>query len=1706
MNSECSHATWSCTSAIVLDHSLNRYEFVGKYFVHKELTVICDLKCIVSPPITLSMSLKPTGVQWKVRINTMKSVLLKHSLLVCVLWLLTCCTGAASEDYRRTMWVSTTGEDSPQCIHDTPTSDPVPRPRHFTESCGSLNYALTHIGNNTMIAIGCGIHVLEPVDSLLEGTPLMNVTYIAVVGVCGNYWPTILCTDKANFGFYNSQEARLGYLVFRNCGEQLQHSDSLSDSSTLYFQDCKTVTIQYVLIIINGPYGRGISFKYNTSITHGDVSVEYVMVYHFGIHGSGIHFEVFTGIHNAKDVLNFLASEKYWLRGVYSYNINVHPNYILNTSFTGINITVMGDGGGGEITLFNVSVYSNLYRTSRGNGISVALLDAVHHYKVTLERAFVIQDDQDICSSSNRTVSGMTFDEHIRSNFSKGAANNSDTYNSIKIELRGNSTRNHIRIEDVYVNTSRVAPGSSLCIEITDHSEENVALIQTVGLRGENSSEVYSRGLQLIITGWARRNEIQVNDLVSQDHRALWGAGGHFEFSGHAMRNSMKIRDTYFDANHALRGGGFAVVCMDFATQNTFKVEDIEIYDNIAELGGGICLILQDSSCNNNIEFTQMKLYNNTAHHGGGMLIHITDASEANMVVILNSEFVHNQLLPSENLDMMGGGVHVEFSTVSATFQTDNIVTFTESKFLFNTAGHGVGGGISVLYKHSLYQGNPGDRVTLNSLKLLHNMAASGSACAFQSLPTHGKRLFRGVRMTNISALLHTSEYETFKKQWNQFVGKKVSYSTTDSPRGLFLIQLFSQVGKPSFQVETNTNMIFAKSVQITVYNKIRIHCGVSSQGIYALHSEILFQTNASAWIVYCVATHGGAIALHGESYIRVGNNVTLKFILNHAFQRGGAIYASSAPGVVPVSSCFLQYDQEWEESQNRSAFTFAGNTATAKQLSQSLYVSDMRNCICHYPSKEVFTILTPSSDLLSTNVFAHFKFMFIHLDNAYEQCKSLTCNIMSGPKYVDIANFVFNLNNTITIYFIPGKQKRLPYTHAYDEFGSNISSVFTVLINKMNNSLPVVLNSFSKYTADFTVILHGIPQQHGMAKHFLNYTSNTSAVVRPPQLVLQSVDNTDLLLVMNIELQCCPPGYIFRYGSGGMGTCLCGLHIVVGIAKCDKSHSVLKRDHWAGYLSSNDQHSCDGQKLFTGLCPPGYCQIQPIKLPENNLQHKLQNVVCSGSNRKGLLCGDCLKSKGIAVNFNGIRPVCVSCDEGLSKVGILVWILSEWVPMLTFMFVLMLFNMDLVSGRLNSFLLFAQFLAFSAIRGDVELGPVHNAFVRIYRFLYGMWNLDFFGVLLPPYCLTPHAHLTLLQTILLHYCIGLLPLTVAITLIVLERSAEKWICCHRVDQCLRRMRRWKAKYSDGMSYDRALPAFVILGFTRFLVSSSYILVNQTITGEDGERKVVVWWQGSVPYGSIQHIAYLIPAIVILLVFVLLPSFVLLTLPIGPQLFGRLIIAVPPLRKLQRMQTFCSSVYTDRLIFQFVNVFQGCYKERFRSFSSLYLFHRIVHLLVTVFISRAEDAIRIQIFLTVALLLLIATLQPYNSRKLNALDAAILGNMALILILSLHITDLNTPIGTRQFYASLQMILIYLPLLYPGILLRKKVYLKCRQLRCCQKQEEQSEDNAEPLLEAPAERLGNLVLITELRAGMPALEDDDTMTETETDTYNFNYS
>ena len=218
-------------------------------------------------------------------------------ILVCALWLLACCTAAASKNYR-IMWVSTTGEDSSQCMHNAVESDPVPHPRHLNDSCRSLNYALANIENDTLVIITCGIHKLEPVGSPSNPSPLSNIASIRIRGIrnCANGWPQIQCTDGANLVLYNVKTVVVARLAFQDCGEQHQYSDSFFISSTLHFQDSTSVRIQRVDIYVTGPYGTGISFiRHNNTATQANIVLEAVYVEHYGSHGSGIHFDVLTG-------------------------------------------------------------------------------------------------------------------------------------------------------------------------------------------------------------------------------------------------------------------------------------------------------------------------------------------------------------------------------------------------------------------------------------------------------------------------------------------------------------------------------------------------------------------------------------------------------------------------------------------------------------------------------------------------------------------------------------------------------------------------------------------------------------------------------------------------------------------------------------------------------------------------------------------------------------------------------------------------------------------------------------------------------------------------------------------------------------------------------------------------------------------------------------------------------------------------------------------------------------------------------------------------------------------------------------------------------------------------------------------------------------------------------------------------------------------
>ena len=820
-----------------------------------------------------------------------------------------------------------------------------------------------------------------------------------------------------------------------------------------------------------------------------------------------------------------------------------------------------------------------------------------------------------------------------------------------------------------------------------------------------------------------------------------------------------------------------------------------------------------------------------------------------------------------------------------------------------------------------------------------------------------------------------------------------------------------------------------------------------------------------------------------GESYIHVSDFAHLEFVNNHAFNRGGAIYANFVhrQANFMMTSCFLQFDSFTSKRLN---ITFLNNFA--RMEGHSIYVTDIQTC---QKSEELLDLEEYSSTNNTINHIFEFSppFCFIPA-GCTSTCEQVTntshCSthgqVASVPSQMEGSSSMLHQTRT----FIPGKETSPLFETVKDDIGNVVSAVFTVQIIPKDSA--IIVNPFSKFTSDFRVILHGTP---------LNQTSipltNSSRLHEVATLILQSVDNSNLLTLVDIEMHCCPPGYIFT-DVDSLGTCICAASGVQGLLECkqDTFQAVLEKDHWAGYLKSDStmQHSCNGMKLFTAPCPPGYCSPSVQILPQNQSKELLQDLLCAPNNRKGVLCGECMEGHSMPANLNGLNPVCTKCDGALSRAGIFVWIVSEWIPMLVLLAIMLVFNVDLISGRLNSFLLFAQLLSISNIRGEVDIGIWgYTWFVKINRFLYGIWNLEFFGILLPPYCFTPNASISTLQMLLLNYSIGLFPLTVTIVLVVLDRSAEKWICCHPVDRCLRRLRKWKTKVSKEMSYDRALADFVILGFTRFMVTSAFILVKQNITAYDGATESRVWWQGSTHYGSADHIGSLIPAIIIVLIFVLLPSFLLIALPLFPQIVGRLIFysKIKCVKKFQFIPTFCSNVYTDRWVYHFVNVLQGCYKDRFRCFASFFLFYRIIQLSAVIFTPRAEDALFIQLLAAIIFLLLIAACQPYKKKTLNTVDVLITADYALILLLAMHKSKESTPLPYKQACSVIQLVLSYLPLLYLAGLVIHKVWVKYPPSQCRKRNDLDNSFNESLLVEDPREGLGGLVNITELRAGLP---------------------
>lgn len=208
-----------------------------------------------------------------------------------------------------------------------------------------------------------------------------------------------------------------------------------------------------------------------------------------------------------------------------------------------------------------------------------------------------------------------------------------------------------------------------------------------------------------------------------------------------------------------------------------------------------------------------------------------------------------------------------------------------------------------------------------------------------------------------------------------------------------------------------------------------------------------------------------------------------------------------------------------------------------------------------------------------------------------------------------------------------------------------------------------------------------------------------------------------------------CPPGY---HLSNGACQCSAGTsQELYGVTKCSKCMARLNPRFWAGYMTLEGKYL-----LMTSYCPKHYCSNTILRLP-NSSHTSLDNLVCS-HHRTGAVCGNC--HNGYYVYINCPSYNCGPCNNTLSDHGYLYILASKYVPLTLMMSYIIFFDISLVDGPLNSFILSSQLISLQrsgkiSIRLPAESTNVAKPVMKAAMFLYDIWNLVFIESLMPQYC-----------------------------------------------------------------------------------------------------------------------------------------------------------------------------------------------------------------------------------------------------------------------------------------------------------------------------------------------------------------------------------
>ena len=379
-----------------------------------------------------------------------------------------------------------------------------------------------------------------------------------------------------------------------------------------------------------------------------------------------------------------------------------------------------------------------------------------------------------------------------------------------------------------------------------------------------------------------------------------------------------------------------------------------------------------------------------------------------------------------------------------------------------------------------------------------------------------------------------------------------------------------------------------------------------------------------------------------------------------------------------------------------------------------------------------------------------------------------------------------------------------------------------------------------------------------------------------------------------------CPTWYI----CNSTNACQCGNEHDQAIV-CDEK--ALRSAVLNCYCVTYDKYS---RSTYLGLCFNNWNNRNTRTVHEELPTNPEMLSVCEDFNRAGLLCGDC--EEGYSPFVLSYNLSCVKCPDGHKN-----WwkfILVGFVPLTFFFFFVVIFNINVTTSYLHSVVWFSQALAMPVLVRFL-IFAVHNQqpnflkIVKVFVLFYSFWNLDILRSVLPDICL----NVTTLQALALDYLVAIYPfllILISHMIIKLYDSQISFITLiWKPFQAL--LANFRQSMDVRTSVIDSFTTFFFLSHIKILsVTSDLLIPTQIYQLGSNISTFGLFYSPTVVYFGEEHLHYAILAIFILIVFVCVPTIILLLYPF--QFFQRFLSFFP---------------INWHFLHAFVDSFQGCYKD-----------------------------------------------------------------------------------------------------------------------------------------------------------------------------------